>query len=483
MMKNVLRKSALAAALGLTFSQLSYSVAIYGINTMDTLTDFTAVSAVVRVGDANCPTPGGDCIRLRNSSSLTLTSPVDASGSTGLTVNYDARPNSIEAGEEVYVEYSIDNAAWNTVKTYTSVDSGTAFLSESVDISAADGAATLYIRFTSTGSANNDHFLIDNLSIEDASIPANSPGVASIDNTSPVVGDILNASIVDADGTGTSSFTYQWLSAGAQVGINDAAYTVALGDIGNAISVNITYADDQLNSEDATSLLTDTVTAPQTTGVVSIDNSSPIAGDTLNALVSDADGITASSFTYVWAHSVNGIVGTDSPSYTTVIGDAGGTIGVNVTYTDDMLNAEDINAVVTASVSAPGNNVGSISISGILKDGNTVSALVNDDDGTASATIIYTWTHSVNGIVGGDSSTYDIQVADIGGTLTVNVTYTDDLLNAEDNTSVASAQVTDSTATPPPAPAPAPETGSSNLGLFLLLLTAGGLLTCRRSNV
>ncbi|CAA0110571.1 Uncharacterised protein [BD1-7 clade bacterium] len=56
------------------------------------------------------------------------------------------------------------------------------------------------------------------------------------------VGETITATVTDADGF--SSVTYLWKSNGADVGTNQNTYITANSDIGNSITVDVSYADD-----------------------------------------------------------------------------------------------------------------------------------------------------------------------------------------------------------------------------------------------
>ena len=71
-----------------------------------------------------------------------------------------------------------------------------------------------------------------------ATAPAALTGTATIDNTTPQIGDTLTASLSSTNNSGTLS--YQWQSGGTNVGTNSSTYTVVVGDLGNAITVTIT---------------------------------------------------------------------------------------------------------------------------------------------------------------------------------------------------------------------------------------------------
>lgn len=92
--------------------------------------------------------------------------------------------------------------------------------------------------------------------------------------TAPKVGDVLQANLgTDPDGA-QSSIVYHWQSDGANIsGATAATYTLAAGDVGHKISVNVTYTDGQSFNE--------SVTSGQTATVISNNQAPVAANDTL----------------------------------------------------------------------------------------------------------------------------------------------------------------------------------------------------------
>ena len=91
------------------------------------------------------------------------------------------------------------------------------------------------------------------------------------------------------------------------------------------------------------------------TGAPTIDGT-PRVGETLTAstsAVSDEDGLTQVSYSYQWNRNNADISGATGSSYTLTDSDQGGTITVQVTFTDDEGNAESLTSAATGAVSPP----------------------------------------------------------------------------------------------------------------------------------
>ena len=85
-------------------------------------------------------------------------------------------------------------------------------------------------------------------------------------------------------------------------------------------------------------------------------NGTARAGETLTAIttgIADADGLANASFTYQWLADDADIDGATTSSYTVVAADAGKTIKVQVSFTDDAGNEESVTSAATAAVTQP----------------------------------------------------------------------------------------------------------------------------------
>ena len=178
-------------------------------------------------------------------------------------------------------------------------------------------------------------------------------GKPTIDDTTPVVAETLTADasgIDDPDGLTNRSFTYQWIrtSGGTNTriaGATAASYTVVKADVDATLKVEVGFTDDDATDEivesDPTGTVLDNDDSP-TTGAVTITGT-PTEGETLTADTSglqDDDGLTSATYTYQWVRTPSGgsdtdISGATSDTYTPVFLDAGATLKVRVTVTDD----------------------------------------------------------------------------------------------------------------------------------------------------
>ena len=292
-----------------------------------------------------------------------------------------------------------------------------------------------------------------------ANAPANTPatGAPTISGAAQV-GETLTAStsgIADADGLTGATFSYQWLSSrDTEIqGATGAVYILVPGDAGKTIKVRVTFTDDEGNAETLTSAATGAV-APRpnspATGAPTIGGTAQV-GQTLTVETSgiaDADGLTGATFSYQWLSSRDTeIQGATGAVYILVPGDAGKTIKVRVTFTDDEGNAETLTSAATGAVAPRPNSpaTGAPTIGGTAEVGETLTADTSgiaDADGLGSVQYEYQWLSSRDTEIGGaTSSTYTLVDADEGKTVKVKVSFTDDADNEETLTSVATTAV------------------------------------------
>ena len=162
--------------------------------------------------------------------------------------------------------------------------------------------------------------------------------------------------------------------------------------------------------------------------------------------------------------------------------DLGKIIKVKVTFTDDEGNEESLTSAATAAVADGSNNpaTGAPTISGTMQVGQTLTASTSgiaDDDGLTNVSYTYQWIAndgtSDSDIQDATLSTYTLVSDDVGETIKVKVSFTDDAENAETLTSAE----TDSAAAAPASNSPATGaptiTGTAQVGEMLTASTTG----------
>ena len=273
-------------------------------------------------------------------------------------------------------------------------------------------------------------------------------GLPIIEGTS-TQGQTLTAvtdDIADADGLG--SFSYQW-QAGTDAISSATSNTFVLtqDQVGQTITVKVSYTDGGSTAESLTSAPTNAVTntndAP--TGLPTITGT-PTQGETLTAVTStidDADGV--GSFSYQWQADTVDISGADEATFILTQTQVGQTITVTVSYTDGGNHPETLASAATNAVANTNDApTGLPTISGTPTQGETLTAgtdAIADADGLGSFS--YQWQAGTVDISGATDTSLELTQAEVGKTITLTVSYTDGGDTRETLTSVPTNVVTD----------------------------------------
>ena len=279
-------------------------------------------------------------------------------------------------------------------------------------------------------------------------------GVPTISGTVQV-GETLTADVSginDADGLDNVSYGYQWISGGTDIaGATGPSYLLISSEQGQTIQVRVSFIDDRNNAEARTSDATGAVIAApnrQATGKPTIDGTARV-GQTLTAdtsNISDLDGITNATFFYQWRAGGLTIIGANRSTYTLTASEQGKTVTVRVRFVDDRNSIESRASDATEEVAAAPNRqaTGQPTITGMPQVGQTLTASTSDiadQDGLSNVSYGYRWIAGGSDIDGATGSTYALSEDDVGKTIRVRVTFTDDAGNAESLNSAATAEV------------------------------------------
>ena len=327
----------------------------------------------------------------------------------------------------------------------------------------ADQGKTIKVKVTFTDDAENEETLTSEATGTVEAAPNRAAtGDPTISGT-PQVSQVLTAgtaAIRDEDGLDGVSYEYQWMAGETDIpDATEATYTPSTEDVGKTIKVKVSFTDDRNNEETLTSAATVAVVAApnrEATGQPTIDGTAQV-GETLTANtanVADEDGLTNVSYIYQWIRSDNGtdadIAGQTDSTYTLVAADLGKTIKVKVTFTDDAENAESLTSVATVEVAAKPNTAptGLPTITGTPQVEQTLTAdtsAIADEDGLAGVSYSYQWTRNDGNndtdIEEATDPSYTLVAADVGRTIKVRISFTDDADYEETLTSAATVPV------------------------------------------
>ena len=313
-------------------------------------------------------------------------------------------------------------------------------------------------------------------------------GAVTIDDTSPVVGEMLTADpsgIADADGLTSRSFTWQWVrvSGGTETPIDGATavtYTVVAADVGATLKVKATFTDDGGIEETVESAATATVEAallPTVTVTVTPRKSPVSEGDLAAEFTVTRTGDTTEALRVRVSVSETGdmVSAGNEGGQTRTIPAGQSSAVISVPTVDDGVHEADSVVTLTLEANAayelgtersaevtveddddsPATGSVTVMTATTFTEGETLSADTSglaDGDGLADATYAYQWVRTPTGgsdadISGATSKTYVPVFADAGATLKVRVTVIDDEGHEATFTSAATSAVA---ATPRP---------------------------------
>ena len=194
--------------------------------------------------------------------------------------------------------------------------------------------------------------------------------------------------------------------------------------------------------------------APAISGTPQVEET--LTADTAN--IDDEDGLTNATFEYQWIAGGADISGATGASHTLTAAEERQTIQVRVDFTDDAGNAETLTSAATVAVEPKPNSepTGLPAIPGTPQVGETLTAdtsAIDDADGLTSVSYGYQ-SIANDGTADTDlqeatASSYTPRVNDVGKTIKVSVSFTDDANNDESLTSVATAAVAATVPTEP----------------------------------
>ena len=281
--------------------------------------------------------------------------------------------------------------------------------------------------------------------------------------------------ITDADGLTNVTYSYQWIrndgtndsDIGGQTG---STYTLVSADEGKSVKVRVSFTDDRDNEETLTGAATAAVAAAPSRLTVSLENAASThdgsAVFTFEIRFSEELSLSYTTLKFrafdVTGGEVLNARRMDRPSnirwLITVRPDSNGDVTVVLPVTEDCaaqgaICTEDgrplsnrLEMTVTGPRSADQNTeaTGAPTISGTAQVDETLTAdvsTISDADGLSNVSYSYQWIRNDgtnDADIGGQTgSTYTLVSADVGKSIKVRVTFTDDYASEETQTSAA----------------------------------------------
>ena len=276
--------------------------------------------------------------------------------------------------------------------------------------------------------------------------------------------------IADADGLDNADFTHRWLADDTAIqGTTGSTYTLVEADEGKTIKVRVTFTDDAGNEETLTSVATETVAGERSVRTDRPRGLAAVAQDEAIVLTWEEPDITR-----------EGLLDYHILRHRPELGEAGPLVYVDFTYTSDttftdtdvepgVLYVYQVKAVMNffgdrgeasdpIEIRMPGSQTsqtteeatpnrpatGAPLITGTAQVGEMLTADtsgIEDADGLDNATFSYQWLADDAHISGATDASYTLVDTDVGKTIKVEVTFTDDGGNQETLTSAGTEEV------------------------------------------
>ena len=288
-------------------------------------------------------------------------------------------------------------------------------------------------------------------------------GAPTIDDTTPVVGETLTADesgIGDADGLTGATFTWQWVrvSGGTDTpiaGATTASYTVVAGDVGATLKVEASFTDDDGTAETVESAETATVEAAPLPTVSVAPVSSPVAEGAGAQFTVTRTVVTTGALTVRYRVSESGAMVASGEEGAKTVDFSGNAASVTVTVPTVEDSAHEADSTVTVTLTADAAyNLGTDATAEVTVEdndnaaptgaptiddttpvvGQTLTANpsgIADADGLTGATFTWQWIRVASGgtetrISGATTASYTVVAGDVGATLKVEASFTDD---------------------------------------------------------
>ena len=266
--------------------------------------------------------------------------------------------------------------------------------------------------------------------------------------------------IADVDVLG--AFSYQWLADGTAIsGATSSTYTLTAAEVGDAISLTVTFTDGEGNSESLTSAATHNVVATGATRkllwvgtLTPADVGLSYIGfvDTMSGSLSPTsfiDGSTTHAFETIEYKAGFGLAivvrpGPGAEERVKWIIDAGGEFALfDAKHIDSTLGTPNVRSEWLSTFGNPGWSIGTEAVVYLLEDLNnratgapSISGVLQQDEvltadtaGIADAdgvgTLAYQWLADGTAISGATSSTYTLTAAEVRDAISLRVTFTD----------------------------------------------------------
>ena len=229
-----------------------------------------------------------------------------------------------------------------------------------------------------------------------------------------------------------------------------------------SITVSVTDGKDSSGNTEDPPLMDDSVNVMigvsdvQEPGTVTLSPNAPVVGRRVTASLTDPDGVFTSSNSPVrWQWYISGaeagsafteISGATTETYSPEDADLGKRLKAKAYYADTIAQGREATSAESDPVAAPNTPAaGAPTINGTARVGETLTVVttgISDANGLSNVTYTYQWLADNTDVTGATDSDYILTSSEVGKTIKVRVSFTDDENHAESLISAATAGVT-----------------------------------------
>ena len=301
-------------------------------------------------------------------------------------------------------------------------------------LTSAELGKTIKVRVTFTDDQDTEETLVSEATSPVLTANASPTGLPTISGAVRV-GETLTATaagITDDNGLANATFAWRWLrqvrvEAWNTIGTGET-YTLTSAELGKAVRVEVKFTDDEGHKERLHSGATVAVAMANVspTGLPTISGTARV-GESLTASASDIadeDGLTNATFAWQWlandGTSDADIAGATAETYTPTAAEAGKTLKVRATFTDDGGTEETLVSDATAQVAVALPVVSITAASSPVTEGGAVSFTLSRTGDTAAELTVSVAVAEVGSVLSGTpASTVTIAAGDAESTLGV----------------------------------------------------------------
>jgi len=161
----------------------------------------------------------------------------------------------------------------------------------------------------------------------------------------------LTAVVTDNNGLAGATISYEWMAGSTVIGTDSDTYVLTDSEVGQTITVSVSFTDDDGYESAATSSATAAIAVEPVAAVGTIEiTGEAILEQVLTAVITDDNGLTDVEISYQWLADDVAIVDATLSTLILTEAEVGSVITVSATYTDEDYFSESVLSQATSVV-------------------------------------------------------------------------------------------------------------------------------------